>query len=151
MKLIAQDRTFSNFSQNKKANWQHAGGYHGIDQREFARREIQRSPSHKKLNGKDTPAGICVEDIEVSADSKYMYCKGIVRCHGSRAGSNLVLAVEWLDENQQALNTDWKRIEMQLEGRRVPLFPNTMRPFIVKAPLDRRVKWVKAYAFSGKN
>jgi len=151
MKLIAPNRSFSNFVQNKKANWRRAGGCQWIDQRELARRQIQRSPLQKKLNGKDTPPEICVEDIEVSADSKYMYCKGIVRCQGSRAGLNLVVAVEWLDENQQALNTDWKRIEMQLEGKRVPLFPNTMRPFIVKAPLDRRVKWVKAYAFSGKN
>ena len=85
------------------------------------------------------------------ADRKYMYCKGIVCSHGSRAKSKLVVAVEWMDENQQALNTDWKRIEMQLDGKRVPIFPNTMRPFIVKAPLDRRVKWVKAYAFSGNN
>lgn len=85
----------------------------------------------------------------MSADRKYMYCKGIVRSQGSRTRSNLVVAVEWLDENQQALNRDWKRIEMQLGGQRAPLFPDTMKPFRVKVPLDRRVKSVKAYAFSG--
>jgi hypothetical protein len=80
-----------------------------------------------------------------------MYCKGNVRSLGARTRSNLVVAVEWLDENQQALNTDWKRIEMQPDGKQVPLIPNTRRPFIVKAPLDRRVKWVNAYAFSSNN
>jgi len=29
------------------------------------------------------------------------------------------------------------------------LLPNVLQTFMVKAPLDRRVKWVKAYAFSG--
>ena len=152
MKLIAPNRSFLNFVQSKKANWQRrAEGYQWIDQRELARRQIQRSPLQKELNGKPNPPEICVEDIEVSADSKFMYCRGIVRSHGTEPKSNLVVAVEWLDENQSALNTDWKPIEMQLDGEGVPLLPNTVRPFIVKADLDRRVKWVKAYAFSSKH
>jgi hypothetical protein len=59
--------------------------------------------------------------------------------------------VEWLDEDRRALNTDWKRIEMQLDSKAVSRLPSALRPFMVKAPLDRRVKWVKAYAFSGNN
>lgn len=152
MNLIAPNQSFSNFVHNQKANWrQRTGIYQWIDQRQLVKRQIQRSPLPKKPVAKDPPPELCVEDIEVYADQKYMYCKGIVRSHGSRTRSNLVVAVEWLDENQQALNTDWKRIEMQLDGQKVPLFPNTLRPFIIKAPLDRRVKWVKAYAFSGNN
>jgi hypothetical protein len=150
MKLIAPNQSYSNFIQNQKSNWQRrADGYQWLNQRELVIQQIQRSPLQKKQREKDIPSELCVEDIEVYADKKYMYCKGIVRSHGSQARSNLVVAVEWLDENQKALNTDWKRIDMQTEGKSVPLFPNTMRPFIVKAPLDRRVKWVKAYAFSG--
>jgi hypothetical protein len=152
MKLIARNQTLSNFIQNQSANWrQGVGGCQRIDQRELVMRQIKRSPLQKQPESKNIAPGLCIEDIEVCADRKYMYCKGIVRSHGSRARSNLVVAVEWLDEHRQALNTDWKRIEMQLDGKRVPLFPNTMRPFSVKAPLDRRVKWVKAYAFSGNN
>ena len=150
MKLIAP--TLSNFVQNRKANWRRRiDGHHWIDQRELTMRQIKRSPLQKKLDEKNIPPELCVEEIEVYADGKHMYCKGIVRSHGSNARSNLVVAVEWLDENHQTLNTEWKRIEMQLDGKTVPLFPNTMRPFVVKAPLDRRVKWVKAYAFSGNN
>jgi hypothetical protein len=150
MKFIAP--TLSNFVQNQKANWRdRVDGHQWIDQRELATRQIKRSPLQKKLGGQKITPKLCVEDIEVYADRKYMYCKGIVRSQGSRARSNLVVAVEWLDENLQALNTDWKRIEMQLDGKTVPLFPNTMIPFVVKAHLDRRVKWVKAYAFSGNN
>jgi hypothetical protein len=149
MKSIAP--TLSNFVQNQKANWRgRVDGHQWIDQREIAARQIKRSPL-QKLDGKKVPPELCVEDIEVYADRKYMYCKGIVRSQGCRARSNLVVAVEWLDENLQALNTDWKRVEIQLDGKAVPLFPNTGRPFVVKAPLDRRVKWVKAYAFSGHN
>lgn len=151
MRLIARNQSLSNFVQNHKANWRRrVGGYQWIDQGELATQQIKRSPLQKKLDGKILPAELCVEDIEVYADQKYMYCKGIVRSHGSRTRSNLVVAVEWLDENHQTLNTDWKRIEMQLDGKLVPLFPNAVRPFIVKAPLNRRVKWVKAYVFSGK-
>jgi hypothetical protein len=149
MKLIAPHQSFSNFAQNQNANWrQRAGGCQLINQPAVAMRQIQRSPLQKKPDGKNIPPELCVEDIQVYADRKYMYCKGIVRSHGSRARSNLVVAVEWLDENQKALNTDWERIETHLEGKRSPLFPNTIRPFMIKAPLDRRVKWVKAYAFS---
>lgn len=152
MKLIARNQSLSNFVQNQSANWrQSVGGCQRIDQRELVMRQIKRSPLQKLPESKNIAPELRIEDIEVCADRKYMYCKGIVRSHGSRARSNLVVAVEWLDENRQALNTDWKRIEMQLDGKRVPLFPNTIRPFSVKAPLDRRVKWVKAYAFSGNN
>ena len=150
MKSIAP--TLSIFVQNRKANWRRRiDGHHWIDQRELAMRQITRSPLQKKLDEINIPPELCVEDIEVYADGKYMYCKGIVRSHGSNARSDLVVAVEWLDENHQALDTEWKRIEMQYDGKTVPLFSNTMRPFVVRAPLDRRLKWVKAYAFSGNN
>jgi hypothetical protein len=65
-----------------------------------------------------------------------------------RSGSLVVVAVEWLDGERKALNTDWQRIGMHLDGQSVPQLPDTLRPFTVRAPLDRRVKWVQAYAFS---
>jgi hypothetical protein len=150
MKLIARNQSFSNSVQNQSANWRlRVGGCQGTDHRELVMRQIKRSPLPKKPEAQNIAAELCIEDIQVCTDRQYMYCKGIVRSCGSRDGSNLVVAVEWLDENQQALNTDWKRIEMQPDGERAPLFPTAMRPFMVKAPLDRRVKSVKAYAFSG--
>lgn len=150
MRLIAP--ALSNFVQNHKANWrQRVDDHQWIDQRELVIRQIKRSPLQKKRNDKKIPSELWLEDIKVYADRKYMYCKGFVRSHGSRARSNLVVAVEWLDENQQALNTDWQRVETQLDSERATLFPNTISPFMVKAPLDRRVKSVKAYAFSGNN
>jgi hypothetical protein len=77
-----------------------------------------------------------------------MYCEGIVRGHRPCPESNLVVAVEWLDKNRCALNTDWKRVNLHLAGEVRPEAPNPVRPFIVRADLDRRVKWVNAYAFS---
>ncbi len=152
MKLNALNRSFSNIVQNQKASWPwRAGGHQWLNQRKLERRHVQHSALQERPDMGDARPEVCVEDIEVSADKKYMYCKGCVRSHRSRARSNVVVAVEWLDEDQKALNTDWKRIEMHLDGKTVPLLPNTLRPFIVKAPLDRRVKWVKAYAFSGNH
>ena len=152
MRLIAWKHSLSNFVQNQKENLQQQiGGSRWIDQQEILSRQMKRSPLQHKPVGRQSSAELSIEDIEVYADRKHMYCKGNVRSLGSRTRSNLVVAVEWLDENQQALNTDWKRIEMLLDDKKVPLIPNTRRPFIVKAPLDRRVKWVNAYAFSSNN
>jgi len=150
MKSIAPAQ--SSFVQNQKANWRRrADDHQWIDQHKLVMRQIKRSPLQKKPGDKNVASEVCIEDIHVCADRQYMYCKGVVRSRGCRDRSNLVVAVEWLDENQQALNTDWQPIEMQLDGERAALFPNTIRPFIVKAPLDRRVKSVKAYAFSGNS
>ena len=152
MKLNAPNLSFSAFAQNQTANWgTSTGGHQWQSRRELLTRRAQRSPLLKRPNTEDQGCELCVEDISVYADEKFMYCQGIVRSHGTQPRSNLVVAVEWLDENQSALNTDWKPIEMQLDGEGVPLLPNTVRPFIVKADLDRRVKWVKAYAFSSKH
>jgi hypothetical protein len=152
MRLIARKHSLSNFVQTRKADWrQQLGGCRWTDQGELSSRQMNRSPLQQKPDGQRMPAVLCIEDIEVYADRKHMYCKGNVRSLGSRIRSNLVVAIEWMDENQQALNTDWKRIEMQLDSKKVPLLPNVRKSFIVKAPLDRRVKWVNAYAFSSNS
>lgn len=152
MKLNALNRSFSNIVQNQKAGWHwRAGDHQWLNLSNVERRHVQLSADQKRRGQGDERPELCVENIEVSGDGKYMYCKGCVRSQGVRSKSNVVVAVEWLDKDHQALNTDWKRIEMHLNGKIEPLLPNTMRPFIVKAPLDQRVKWVKAYAFSGNN
>ena len=150
MKLNALNRSFSNIVQNQKASWHWgAGGRQWLNQGERMRRQVQHTALLENPGKGDAHPKLLVEDIKVTADRKYMYCKGCVRSQGSRSKSNVVVAVEWLDEDQKAVNTDWKRIEIHLDGKTVPLLPNTLRPFMVKAPLDRRVKSVKAYAFSG--
>ena len=150
MKLNALSRSFSNIVQNPKASWLwQSGGHQWLGQPKFKRRPTQNSalPENPEKGGKHQE--ICVEDIKVSADSQYMYCQGCVRSQGVlRSRAKVVVAVEWLDEDQKALNTDWKQIEMHLNGTTAPLRPNALRSFVVKAPLDRRVKWVNAYAFS---
>ena len=152
MKLNALNRSFSNIVQNQKAgrHWG-AGDHQWLNQNILDRRQVQFTADQNRRGQGNARPELCVEDIEVSADGKYMYCKGCVRSQGVRSKSNVVVAVEWLDKDHQALNTDWKQIEMHLNGKIEPLLPNTMRSFIVKAPLDQRVKWVKAYAFSGNN
>jgi hypothetical protein len=146
----ALNRSFSNIVQNQKANWLwRAGGHQWLNQRELESRHVQHTVQRERATTGNVRPELCVEDIEVSADRKFMYCRGCVRSQGFGSRSKVVVAVEWLDEDRNALNTDWKRIEMHIEGKTVPMLPNTLRSFVVKAPLDRRVKWVKAYAFSG--
>ena len=150
MKIDVLSRSFLNVVQNQKARWHsHAGGDQGKDWHKVERHQVQQIDHPVGPDKGDGRPGLCVEDIKVSADRKYMYCKGCVRSQGHRSRANVVVAVEWLDEDRRALNTDWKRIEMILDGKTMPLLPSTLRSFIVKAPLDRRAKWVKAYAFSG--
>jgi len=149
MNLNVLTRSFSTIVRNQKAIWQWGVGDHQcLNSGKFERQQGQPSVRHENLVKTDARRELSVEDIKVSADKKYMYCKGCVRSQGTRYKSNVVVAVEWLDKDQKALNTDWKRIEMNLDAKSVPLLPNTMQPFMVQATLDRRVKWVKAYTFS---
>jgi hypothetical protein len=150
MILNALSRPFSNIIQNQKASrhWG-ADSHHWLNQRKLERRPVQHSALLENPGRSDARPELRVEDIKVSADRKYMYCKGCVRSQESSSKSKVVVAVEWLDEDKKAVNTDWKRIEMHIDGKTVPLLPNNLQPFMVKARLDRRVKWVKAYAFSG--
>ena len=150
MSLNVLSRSLSTIVRNQKAIWQWGAGDHQcLNPGKFERRQAQPSVRHESPIKTDARPELWVEDITVSADKKYMYCKGCVRSQGIRYKSNVVVAVEWLDEDHKALNTDWKRIEMNLDAKSVPILPNTMQPFMVQATLDRRVKWVKAYAFSG--
>ena len=152
MKLNALNRSFSSIVQNQITSLsRRAAGHQWLNQPKLAGQRFQHTTLPKRPHPEHIRPKLSVEEIEVSADQKFMYCKGCLRSQGVRSRTNVVVAVEWLDENRKALNTDWKRIEMHLNGKAVPLLPNTLRSFVVKAPLDRRVKWAKAYAFSGNN
>jgi hypothetical protein len=152
MNLTVLSRSISTILQKQKANRHWGAGDHQclISDRPEGRR-VQPSARQDNRGSSDARSKLWVEDIKVTADEKNMYCEGCVRSQGTGPRSNVVVAVEWLDEDHKALNTDWKRIEIDLAGRAVPCLPNTMQPFMVQAALDRRVKWVKAYAFSGKH
>ena len=150
MNLTVLSRSFSAIIQNQKALWHGgAGDHHGLISDKPEKRRVQPPDRLDNPGERDARPRLRVEDIRVTADEKYMYCKGCVRSEGAGYRSNVVVAVEWLDEDRQALNTDWKRIHMGLAGGAVSSMPNTVQPFKVQATLDRRVKWVKAYAFSG--
>ena len=144
-------RSFSTIVQNQKAHWLGGGGnHHGQNSDKPGARRDQPSAGKNNSGASRARPELRVEDIKVTADEKYMYCKGCVRSQGTGYRSDVVVAVEWLDEDRQALNTDWKRIEINLGDNAVPCLPNALQPFSVQAALDRRVKWVKAYAFSGR-
>jgi hypothetical protein len=152
MNLNVLSRSFSTIVQNQKAKRHWGAGDHqhpNSDRPEG--RPVQPSARQDNPGPSDAHPKLWVEDIKVTADEKNMYCKGCVRSQGTGPRSNVVVAVEWLDEDHKALNTDWKRIEIDLAGKKVSFLPTTMQPFMVQATLDRRVKWVKAYAFSGKH
>ena len=152
MNLNVLSRSFSNIVQNQKVNWLWGAEDHqDLNPGKIEQRQIQPAILLENPAKSDARPKLWVEEIEVTADKKHMYCKGCVRSQGIRYRSNVVVAVEWLDQDRKALNTEWKRIEMNLNGETVPLLPNTRRSFIVKAALDRRAKWVKAYAFSGNH
>jgi hypothetical protein len=149
MNLNVLSRSFSTFVRNQKATWQWGAGDHQfLKSGKFERQQGQSSVRHENPVMTEARKELRIEDIKVIADRKYMYCKGCVRSQATRYKSNVVVAVEWLDEDHKALKTDWKRLETNLDTKPVPLLPDTTQPFLVQATLDRRVKWVKAYAFS---
>ena len=150
MMLRSLRRTGSNSAPIQKTGWLRRNDNRQMMSRGWLSRHPAAGSAARSGPGSgNTDQCLHVEGIEVSADNTYMYCKGCVRSRGKQTGSDVVVAVEWLDEDRKALNTDWKRIVMQLEGKAVPLMSDTPQPFTVRAPLDRRVKWVQAYAFSG--
>jgi hypothetical protein len=152
MNLNVLSRSVSTIVQNQKASWHWGAGHHrSLNSDKLEARPVQPSARLENPGSSMARPKLRVEDIKVTADEKYMYCKGCVRSQGTGSRSNVVVAVEWLDKDRKALNTDWKRIEMNLAGKAVTFLPNTMQPFIVQATLDRRVKSVKAYAFSGNH
>jgi len=152
MNLNALSRSFSTIVQNQKTNRPWGAGDHPcLNSDKLAGRQIQPSARPANPGSNEARPILRVEDIKVTADDKHMYCKGCVRSQGIGDRSNVVVAVEWLDADHKALNTDWKRIEINLAGKAVSNLPNSMQPFMVQATLDRRVKWVKAYAFSGNH
>ncbi len=149
MNLNVLSRSFSTFVRNQKATWHRgAGDQQFLNSVKIERQQDQSSVRHENMFETGARPELGIEDIKVIADQKYMYCKGCVRSQGTRYKSNVVVAVEWLDEDHKTLKTDWKRLETNLDDRSVPLLSNTMQTFMVQATLDRRVKWVKAYAFS---
>jgi hypothetical protein len=150
MKIAALNRSFSDIFQNQRTGWHLSiGSRAGLNQGKIQQRRVQPATLLQPRGGRDRGPELKVEDIKVSSDRKYMYCQGCVRSQGSQFRSNVVVAVEWLDEDRKALNTDWKRVELDGNGETAALLPDAGRPFMVKARLDRRVKSVKAYAFTG--
>ena len=150
MNLTALNRSFSDILQKQIVSWPFSlGSDPRLNQGKIQQRRIGPATRRPPLGENDTSPALQVEDIKVSSDKKYMYCQGCVRSQGGRSKPNVVVAVEWLDEDRKALNTDWKRVDLNSDGETAHLRLDARHPFMVKARLDRRVKWVKAYAFSG--
>ena len=89
-----------------------------------------------------------VEGIEVYTDKNFMYCKGNLRGRMPESPAGIVVAIEWFDQDQKALKTEWKRVDVHPDCKSMPSSSDGTKPFIIKSPLDRRAKSVKAYAFS---
>ena len=150
MRLRSLKRTCTTKGSHARTGWLWRNGSRQMmNQRLLKMRDRENSVHPEHQSGLETNPDLRVEGIEVLADKDFMYCKGCVRRCGTGSGSQVVVAVEWLDGDRNALNTDWKQIGTHLDGKSTPLLSNTLQPFTVRAPLDRRVKWVQAYAFSG--
>lgn len=80
-------------------------------------------------------AQIHFEDVEGYVDGNFMYLKGKVRNKGSAAVKFLKVGVEWLDANDQILDTDYT-YAVGLEG----LDPSAAKSFSIMTTLDRRMK-----------
>ena len=137
MKYIALNQVSANCDQNQPA----------IDRGLMQSNELPHSTT--QVDRKFTRQNLHVEKIEVYADKNYIYCKGKLSRLVPHASADVVLAVEWLDQDQNALKTDWKRVDAHPGSRSALSSYDGTEPFIIKTPLDRRVKSVKAYAFSG--
>jgi hypothetical protein len=150
MRLNTLNRSFSGIFQNQKTSWHLGlGSQLWLNREKVQRQGVQPTTLLQNPGKSEACPELRVESIEVSSDRKYMYCKGCVRSQGTGSKSNVVIAVEWLDKDRKAINTDWKRVEMHLDDETAPLLSDTLQSFLVRTTLDRRVKWVKAYAFSG--
>ena len=150
MKLTALNRTFSDIFQSQRNTWHVGIGSNPCLKKDHLEQQtVEPTPRLQIPENSSRSPGLKVEDVKVSTDTQYMYCQGSVRSPEIRSKSNVVVAVEWLDKDRKTINTDWKRVEMHLNGETVAMRQSSGCPFMVKAALDRRVKWVKAYAFSG--
>ena len=143
MKYNTLNRLSANYSQNQKADWRERTGA-------YCRSTPQETlmPYHDNPDRKLLRRDLHVEGIEVYADKDYMYCKGKLSSLVPDTIADVVVAVEWFDHNQNALKTDWKRVDVHPDCDNVESSCGAIKPFIVKTPLDRRVKSVKAYAFT---
>jgi hypothetical protein len=138
MKRTNLNQSYANHERNKYPgkNPPHSGGP------EYSKKLLDSNFNRRKLR---------VEEIEVFADKNYMYCRGKLRSRISRVLMEIVVAIEWFDKYQQLLQTNWKRLDMRPDGISAPSTSGEGEPFIVKCPLDRRVRSVRAYAFSNSH
>jgi hypothetical protein len=135
MKYNAQNQSFTDCDKDQ-------------DLREHLMQCIEPQCAQKKSDQTFIRSKLYVEGMEVYADNNYMYCKGNLCGRMPETFANIVVAIEWFDQNQKALETDWKRVDAHPGCKSVPSSSEEKKPFIIKRPLDRRVKSVKAYAFS---
>jgi hypothetical protein len=115
--------------------------------REQLLQRIEPQCSQKQQECRFNRRNIYVDGMEVYADKYYMYCKGNLCGRMPESLADIVVAIEWFDQNQKALKTDWTRVDAQPGSKNMPSSSDEKKAFIIKRPLDRRVKSVKAYAF----
>ena len=83
MNLNVLSRPFSAIIQNQKALWHGgAGDHHGLTSNTPEKRRIQPRARQDNPDARDARPTLRVEDIKVTADEKFMYCKGCVRSAG---------------------------------------------------------------------
>jgi hypothetical protein len=116
--------------------------------REHMLQGIDPQCSQKQQDCRFNSRNIYVEGMEVYADKNYMYCKGNLCGRIPKSLSDIVVAIEWFDQNQNPLKTDWTRVDVHPGSKNIPSSSDEKKPFMIKRPLDPRVRSVKAYAFS---
>lgn len=80
------------------------------------------------------------EEIKIFTEYDYMYCEGKVRNTGNKTFDFVKVKVEWLDKNDNVLDTDWT-YAVSSEG----LGPNEAKSFKVMTKSDRRMKSGRYY------
>jgi hypothetical protein len=148
MKLTATSQWFNGFVQHQPLNWRKlAGGLQWFRQRGAVMPEaIDFSGPVQPRNLYPLPE-MSVTHLQVAVDSEFMVCTGTVRNRSRRPQSNIIVAVEWQNSQRRILRTDWERVTEPRSRKAITVGPEEEASFVVKARLDDRVRWLRAYTF----
>jgi hypothetical protein len=148
MKLTATNQWFNAFVQYRPLNWRKlAGGFQWFRQRDAVMPEVMDFSGPVQPRNLYPLPEMSVTLLEVTFDTDFMVCTGTVRNSSLRPQSNVIVAVEWQNEQRRILRTDWERVRKPGSRKAVTVGPGGEASFVVKARLDRRVRWLRAYTF----
>jgi hypothetical protein len=148
MKLTATNPWFNAFVQYRPLNWRKlAGGLSWFRRRDAVMPEAMDFPGPVQPRNLYPLPEMGVTHLEVTFDTDFMVCTGTVRNSSRRPQSNVIVAVEWQNEQRRILRADWERVTKPRSRKAITVGPGEEASFVVKARLDHRVRWLRAYTF----